>query len=112
MFVPFHDDEIISQFEGYESYESYEELDWDAYRERYGNIQRLDRILRAGGMTRPLQAFQAGRCRDAVLLMRLLAISRTTTSGPRTARRSASSRSPESSPGSTRRARGSGSSWR
>jgi trehalose/maltose hydrolase-like predicted phosphorylase len=46
MFVPFHDDGIISQFEGYEGLE---ELDWDAYRERYGNIQRLDRILRAEG---------------------------------------------------------------
>ncbi len=46
MFVPFHDDGIISQFEGYEDLE---ELDWDAYRARYGNIQRLDRILRAAG---------------------------------------------------------------
>jgi trehalose/maltose hydrolase-like predicted phosphorylase len=46
MFVPFHGDGIISQFEGYEDLE---ELDWDAYRERYGNIQRLDRILRAEG---------------------------------------------------------------
>jgi trehalose/maltose hydrolase-like predicted phosphorylase len=46
MFVPFHDDGIISQFEGYAELE---ELDWDAYRERYGNIQRLDRILRAEG---------------------------------------------------------------
>jgi trehalose/maltose hydrolase-like predicted phosphorylase len=44
MFVPFHDDGIISQFEGYDELE---ELDWDAYREKYGNIQRLDRILRA-----------------------------------------------------------------
>ena len=46
MFVPFHDDGIISQFEGYESLA---ELDWDAYRERYGNIQRLDLILEAEG---------------------------------------------------------------
>jgi len=51
MFVPFHEDpvhgsSIISQFEGYEALE---ELDWDAYRAKYGNIQRLDRILRAEG---------------------------------------------------------------
>ncbi|MBV9001473.1 MAG: glycoside hydrolase family 65 protein, partial [Solirubrobacterales bacterium] len=46
MFVPFHDDGIISQFEGYDELE---DLDWDRYRERYGNIQRLDRILRAEG---------------------------------------------------------------
>jgi trehalose/maltose hydrolase-like predicted phosphorylase len=46
MFVPFHGDGIISQFEGYDELE---ELDWEAYRARYGNIQRLDRILRAEG---------------------------------------------------------------
>ncbi|MCA1717733.1 MAG: glycoside hydrolase family 65 protein [Actinobacteria bacterium] len=46
MFVPFHDDGIISQFEGYEDLE---ELDWDHYREKYGKIQRLDRILKAEG---------------------------------------------------------------
>ncbi len=46
MFVPFHADGVISQFEGYEALE---ELDWDAYREKYGNIQRLDRILRSEG---------------------------------------------------------------
>ena len=42
MFVPFHDDGIISQFEGYEKLR---ELDWEDYRARYGNIQRLDLIL-------------------------------------------------------------------
>ena len=46
MFVPFQDDGIISQFEGYAELQ---ELDWDAYRAKYGNIQRLDRILRAEG---------------------------------------------------------------
>jgi trehalose/maltose hydrolase-like predicted phosphorylase len=46
MFVPFQGDGIISQFEGYDELE---ELDWDAYRAKYGNIQRLDRILRAEG---------------------------------------------------------------
>jgi beta-phosphoglucomutase family hydrolase len=44
MYVPFHDDGIISQFEGYEKLE---ELDWDSYRARYGNIQRLELILEA-----------------------------------------------------------------
>jgi trehalose/maltose hydrolase-like predicted phosphorylase len=46
MFVPFQANGIISQFEGYEELE---ELDWDGYRSRYPNIQRLDRILRAEG---------------------------------------------------------------
>ena len=44
MYVPFHDDGIISQFEGYEQLA---ELDWEDYRTRYGNIQRLDLILEA-----------------------------------------------------------------
>jgi len=42
MFVPFHGQGIISQFEGYQNLHP---LDWDRYRERYDNIQRLDRIL-------------------------------------------------------------------
>ncbi|MDH3209296.1 MAG: beta-phosphoglucomutase family hydrolase [Burkholderiaceae bacterium] len=42
MFVPFHDGGIISQFEGYEKLR---ELDWEDYRTRYGNIQRLELIL-------------------------------------------------------------------
>src|ERR1700748_3160514 len=46
MCLPFLGNGIISQFEGYEDLE---ELDWDAYRAKYGNIQRLDRILRAEG---------------------------------------------------------------
>jgi trehalose/maltose hydrolase-like predicted phosphorylase len=46
MFVPFQSDGVIDQFEGYEDLE---ELDWDHYREKYGKIQRLDRILRAEG---------------------------------------------------------------
>lgn len=45
MFVPFHDG-VISQFEGYDGLV---ELDWDRYRERYGNVGRLDRILEAEG---------------------------------------------------------------
>jgi trehalose/maltose hydrolase-like predicted phosphorylase len=46
MFVPFQDGGIISQFEGYDQLD---ELDWDAYRAKYGSIQRLDRILHAEG---------------------------------------------------------------
>jgi beta-phosphoglucomutase family hydrolase len=44
MFVPFFEDGLISQFEGYENLR---ELDWQRYRDRYGNIQRLDVILEA-----------------------------------------------------------------
>ena len=48
MFVPFHGDGIISQFE---RYEELEEFDWEGYRRRYGNIMRLDLILEAEGDT-------------------------------------------------------------
>lgn len=42
--VPLHDGGIISQFEGYGELE---EFDWSAYQKKYGDIQRLDRILEA-----------------------------------------------------------------
>ena len=63
MFLPFHDDGIISQFEGYEDLE---ELDWDAYRAEYGNIQRLDRILRAEG--NDPNRYKATKQADTVML--------------------------------------------
>ena len=44
MFVPFHADGIISQFEGYEDLK---ELNWEDYYARYGDVSRLDRILEA-----------------------------------------------------------------
>ncbi|WP_018231033.1 glycosyl hydrolase family 65 protein [Thioalkalivibrio thiocyanodenitrificans] len=46
--VPINAEGIISQFEGYDDLE---EFDWDGYREKYGDIHRLDRILEAEGDT-------------------------------------------------------------
>jgi len=43
LYVPMHDG-VISQFEGYDDLI---EFDWAGYVERYGDIQRLDRILEA-----------------------------------------------------------------
>ena len=40
------EDGIIAQFDGYFELK---ELDWDAYREKYKNIYRMDRILKAEG---------------------------------------------------------------
>ena len=48
MYIPYHNGGIISQFDGYERLE---EFDWERYRKKYGNIQRLDRILEAEGDT-------------------------------------------------------------
>ena len=66
MFVPFHDDGIISQFEGYDELQ---ELDWDAYRARYEDIQRLDRILRAEGDDP--DRYKISKQADAVMLFYL-----------------------------------------
>lgn len=38
VFIPFHDDGVVSRFEGYEALS---ELDWGRYRERYGDIRQL-----------------------------------------------------------------------
>jgi alpha,alpha-trehalase len=66
MFVPFHDG-VISQFEGYEQLA---ELDWHAYRQRYGNIQRLDRILEAEDDN--VNNYKASKQADALMLFYLL----------------------------------------
>src|SRR5215208_2053557 len=68
MFVPFHDNGIISQFEGYEDLE---ELDWEFYRAKYGNIQRLDRILRAEGDTP--DRYKLSKQADALMLFYMFA---------------------------------------
>lgn len=44
MFIPFHDNNVISQFEGYNDLK---EFDWGLYLKKYENIERLDRILKA-----------------------------------------------------------------
>lgn len=67
MFVPFHDQAVISQFEGYENLEPF---DWEGYRSRYGDIERLDRILKAEGDT-PDQ-YQVSKQADANMLFYLL----------------------------------------
>ncbi len=48
MTLVFHDDGILSQFEGYDALE---QLDWEDYGKRYGHLYRLDFILEAEGDT-------------------------------------------------------------
>ncbi|MFC8513250.1 glycoside hydrolase family 65 protein [Streptomyces sp. NPDC057257] len=60
--VPFHEG-VISQFEGYGDLA---ELDWDGYRERYGDIRRLDRILEAEGDT--VNRYRASKQADVLML--------------------------------------------
>jgi trehalose 6-phosphate phosphatase len=66
MYIPIAEDGIISQFEGYRELP---ELDWADYRRRYGNIQRLDRILEAEG--RSVDEFQASKQADVLMLFYL-----------------------------------------
>lgn len=66
MFVPFHDG-VISQFEGYSELA---ELDWEGYRQRYDNIQRLDRILEAENDS--VNNYKASKQADALMLFYLL----------------------------------------
>jgi alpha,alpha-trehalase len=67
MYVPFHDDGIISQFEGYEDLE---ELDWVGYQERYGDIHRLDRILEAEDDD--VNRYKVSKQADVLMLLFLL----------------------------------------
>ena len=66
MRLVFHDG-ILSQFEGYDRLA---ELDWDAYRARYGDISRLDRILDSEGDTP--NAYKASKQADVLMLLYLL----------------------------------------
>ena len=65
--VPFHDGDIISQFEGYGDLE---ELDWEGLRRRHGNIRRLDRILEADGDSP--NRYKASKQADVLMLFYLL----------------------------------------
>jgi alpha,alpha-trehalase len=66
MRVVFHADGIISQFEGYDQLQ---EFDWEGHRRRYGNIQRLDRILEAEGDT--TNRYKASKQADVLMLFYL-----------------------------------------
>uniref|UniRef100_UPI003C7CDD05 glycoside hydrolase family 65 protein n=1 Tax=Streptomyces sp. rh254 TaxID=3028730 RepID=UPI003C7CDD05 len=62
LYVPHHQG-VISQFAGYGDLK---ELDWEAYRQRYGDIRRLDRILEAEGDT--ANRYQASKQADVLML--------------------------------------------
>ena len=67
MTVPFHADGVVSQFEGYDALE---EFDWAGYREKYGNIERLDRILEAEGDS--TNRYKVSKQADLLMLFYLL----------------------------------------
>jgi alpha,alpha-trehalase len=63
MRVVFHGEGIISQFEGYDQLQ---EFDWEGYRKKYGDIQRLDRILETEDDTP--NHYQASKQADVLML--------------------------------------------
>jgi trehalose/maltose hydrolase-like predicted phosphorylase/beta-phosphoglucomutase-like phosphatase (HAD superfamily) len=67
MKVVFHGDGVLTQFEGYEELP---EFDWEGYRERYGNIQRLDRLLEAEGDS--TNRYKLAKQADVLMLLFLL----------------------------------------
>ncbi|MFO8002060.1 MAG: glycosyl hydrolase family 65 protein [Marinilabilia sp.] len=67
MFIPFLENGIISQFEGYGDLE---EIDFEKYREKYGDIQRLDRILKAEGDSP--NRYKVSKQADVLMLFYLL----------------------------------------
>jgi len=66
MHLVFHDDGILSQFEGYADLE---ELDWESYRRQHGPALRLDRILEASGDTP--NRYKASKQADVLMLFYL-----------------------------------------
>jgi trehalose/maltose hydrolase-like predicted phosphorylase/beta-phosphoglucomutase-like phosphatase (HAD superfamily) len=67
MKVVFHADGVLTQFEGYEDLA---EFDWEGYRERYGNIARLDRLLEAEGDS--TNHYKLAKQADVLMLLFLL----------------------------------------
>src|SRR5690606_23684738 len=61
MFVPFPDDGVFSQFEGWNELE---ELDWGAFHAEHDDIHRLDRILEAAGDD--INRYKASKQADAL----------------------------------------------
>lgn len=60
--ISLSDDGILEQFDGYFELK---ELDWEGYREKYGDIGRMDRILKAEGKTP--DAYKVAKQADALM---------------------------------------------
>ncbi len=69
MFVPMDDDGLLHQFEGYMDLK---ELDWDEYRNKYENINRMDRILKAEGLSP--DDYKVAKQADTLMLFYILGV--------------------------------------
>ncbi|UCD16033.1 MAG: response regulator [Candidatus Omnitrophota bacterium] len=70
MNIIINDEGIISQFDGYFQLK---ELDWAYYRKKYGNIQRMDRILKAEGKSP--DDYKISKQADVIMLFYLFYLS-------------------------------------
>jgi len=66
IYVPFLEDGIIAQFDGYDKLE---EFPWEAYTEKYGDIHRLDRLLEKEGDD--VNKYKASKQADVLMLFYL-----------------------------------------
>ncbi|MDN3686687.1 glycoside hydrolase family 65 protein [Cyclobacterium jeungdonense] len=66
MYVPFIEEDIIAQFEGYEKLD---EFPWEEYRNKYENIHRLDRVLENEGDSP--NRYKASKQADVLMLFYL-----------------------------------------
>ncbi len=67
MTIEMNEEGLIYQFKGYEELK---ELDWDDYRRRYDNIHRIDRILKAEGVTP--DGYKVAKQADVIMLFYVL----------------------------------------
>ena len=67
MIIPMDKKGLIHQFEGYMDLK---ELDWDEYRRKYDNIHRVDRILKAEGLSP--DSYKVSKQADVLMLFYVL----------------------------------------
>ena len=67
MTIPMDKDGLIHQFEGYMDLK---ELDWEEYRRKYDNIHRIDRILKAEGLSP--DSYKVAKQADVLMLFYVL----------------------------------------
>ena len=67
MTIPMDKNGLIHQFEGYMDLK---ELDWEEYRQKYDNIHRIDRILKAEGLSP--DSYKVAKQADVLMLFYLL----------------------------------------
>ncbi len=67
IYIPFHDQNIISQFD---EYDKLKEFPWEKYRDKYGEVMRLDRILESEDDTP--NRYKASKQADVLMIFYLL----------------------------------------